>query len=362
LFEVLKSWFDGRRALRELRTTQGKRNTPYLGYFSDQITQAIIAFDGGAHDRAMQVWQEMHRTFPDLTITSAKALNLLIDMRRFDEADALILEGRSRYPRLKAMYAAAFARVAYRRGDLEETLRRCESQRREFPKSADGYMIAANALRDHGRHEEGEAILGRGVLKLPDEMDLRVLYARSAMARRAWPEALPRWMEVRRRFKEHAVGAVGAAECLREMGRYSDAETILNDAHERFEMNPWPIVELANLADARGETDRAVEYWESLIRRLPSFEHAYVMGVAAMRKAGQEDKADELLRRMALRSPGDLGVQLEFARSAERGGDTAEAVRRWARVCEEFPDCDEARVREAEARAAMEGRAAPSDR
>ena len=345
MFSGLKEWLENRRALREVRAGGSGSNRPYAAFFADQLANAKNAFDAGAPDKALHQWRELHRLFPDLTATSARALNLLIDIGQLDEADALIMESRGRYPRFKALYAAAFARVAYRRGDLEQTLRRCERLRHDYPRSADGYTIAAGCLADHGRPDEAEAMIGRGVSKVPGDIDMAVLHARHAMRREAWPEALRRWYLVRDRFKEHSVGSVGAAECLRAMGRVDDAEHLLIATRANFDSDPWPIAELANLAAAKGDHARAVEHWEYLIEYFRSFDHAYKMGVVAMRKAGQEAKADELYRIMALRSPSDLQAQLEYARSGDRCGHSG-AADRWAAIREEFPECAEAQERE----------------
>jgi tetratricopeptide (TPR) repeat protein len=347
LFETLRAWFDRRRTLREARAGGLEDNHPYSAFFAEQIATARAEFGAGRRDRAWVIWREMHVRFPDLCMRSAKALNLLIELGHHDEADALILEGRRRYPRYKAMHAAAFARVAYHRGNLEESLSRCESLRHDFPREADGYTIAAECLVAHGRLDEAEAMIGHGVSKVPGDVDMAVLYARHAMRREARPEALRRWYLVRDRFKEHCVGSVGAAECLRSMGRCDDAEHLLATARERFEKDPWPIVELANLAAAKGDHARAVEHWEFLIEHFRSFDHAYRMGVVAMRNAGQEAKADELYRIMAVRAPYDLPAQLEYARSGDRCGHPR-AAERWAAIREEFPECAEAREREVE--------------
>jgi tetratricopeptide (TPR) repeat protein len=210
-----------------------------------------------------------------------------------------------------------------------------------------GYTMAAECLGAHGRLDEAEAMLGRGVSKATGDIDMAVLYARHAMRRQAWPEALRRWHLIGDRFKEQWLGPFGAAECLRSMGRFDEAETLLTEMRERFESNPWPIAELANLAAAKGDHLRAVEYWEYLIEHFRTFDHAYRMGVEAMRKAGHEAKADELYRIMALRAPSNLEAQLEYARSGDRLGHPR-AAERWAAIREDFPECAEANEREVE--------------
>jgi tetratricopeptide (TPR) repeat protein len=353
VFGALGEWFERRRALRELRAIEGRGSSAYSGFFSDQIDVARSEFDQGRREKALETWRKMHAQYPDLCLTSEKAFNLFIDLGNHDEAEALIQEGRRRYPRHKALYATVFARVAYRRGDLEEALRRYDIVRRGFPRVADGYGIAAACFSDLGRRDEAEAMLERGVRTLPNNLDLCIRYAQDATRRDDWPEGLQRWKYVWDRF-EQTVGLLGQAECLKEMERLDEAERLLIEACERFHMNPWPFAELANLSTAKGDFDEAVQRWEAVLSRFPWFEFAYPKAAEALRQVGRHTESDEILRVGMTRSPAHLAVSLEYARNAHSRGDWAAATERWALVRERFPDCIEARERELEALAAIE--------
>jgi tetratricopeptide (TPR) repeat protein len=276
---------------------------------------------------------------------------LLLKLGSFDEVDAMMQEGRKRYPR-EEHYARGYAQSARRRGNLQEALLRCEIVRRRFPRVAEGYAIAAACLNDLGRHDEAESMIRRGVQKLPNEFELHVQHARNATQRREWPEALRRWEVVRRRFEHQFVGPLHAAQCLREMGRFAEAETILTEACERFYQIDWLYAESADLATAKGDYDVAVQRWAALLRRSPNFTIAYTKGAQALRKIGREVEADELLCIAVTRVLWDLPVHMEHARSAHRRGDSAAAAERWALVRDRFPECTEAREQEAEALAA----------
>ena len=353
MFQTLRGWLERRNAFRELRAIESQDNQAYLGFFSDQIGVARAEFDRGGQDKALRIWREMHTRFPDLTLTSEKAFNLLIDFGQHEQTEALIHEGRKRYPKYKSLFASVAARVAYRRGDLDEALRRCEMVRRQFPRVADGYTIAAACLNDLGRQDESEALLRSGVQKVTDNLDLCMRYAQSAMGRRDWEEGLRRWKIVWDRFQPTS-GLLGEAECLKELGRFDAAEIVLNDACERFHMNAWPFAQLAMLSTTKGDFDEAARRWDVVLSRFPWFEYAYPKAAEALRQVGREADADEILRVGMTRSPADLAVNLEYARSAHRRGDWAAAKERWALVRARFPDCDEARAGEIEALAASE--------
>jgi len=217
--------------MRELRAGEGQGSQAYSGYFSEQILDATREFNDGRPGKALEIWRRMHTQYPDLSLTSEEAFNLFVDFGRHDEAEALIQDGRRRYPRYRSLYDAALARVAYRRGDLEEALRRYEALRDKFPQVADGYGIAAACLSDLGREVAAEAMLERGIRRLPNNYDLCIRHAQAATRRRDWPEALKRWQMISNRF-EHLPGPLGVAQCLKELGRLSEAKEILAGACE----------------------------------------------------------------------------------------------------------------------------------
>jgi predicted Zn-dependent protease len=138
------------------------------------------------------------------------------------------------------------------------------------------------------------------------------------------------------------------------MGRMAEAEQVLTEACELFAENVYPFAELADLSTAKGKFDEAVQRWEVVLRRFPSFEFAYSKAAQALCEIGQEAEADEVLRAGITRSPANLAMTLEYARSAHRCGNWTAARERWAMVRDRFPDCAEAREQEITALAAIQ--------
>jgi tetratricopeptide (TPR) repeat protein len=147
---------------------------------------------------------------------------------------------------------------------------------------------------------------------------------------------------------------LGAAECLKQLGRMDEAEKISTDASKIFDSNPYTHAALASFATETGDFDEAVRSWMAIIELFPSFDSAYTMGAEASRKIGRESEADELLRQVVARSPLYLAGQLAYARSAHRRADWTQARERWAVVLESFPDCVEAWEKAQEALAALD--------
>ena len=180
MFEALQEWWERRRALQELRAIDDEGGFGLNNeYFLEQIDDARKAFERQDRARALKTWRELNERYPGRVITSKHALNLLVDLGGYDEAEALLRKGGMRYPRYRAMYAAVYAYVAQGRGDIEETLRRCAVLRRKFPRAAEGYTIAADCLARVGRDEEAETIIERAARR-----GIVVAHARHAVRRK----------------------------------------------------------------------------------------------------------------------------------------------------------------------------------
>jgi tetratricopeptide (TPR) repeat protein len=351
LFQALRIWLDRLRALRDLRSVEDRHGIDFRPHFVIQIDLAQRALKQGDRAQAVEIWRQLRARFPGLSAMSEDGLSLALDLGYYDEAEAMLRAGQRYQPDRKALFAMGLVRVAYRRGDLEEAVRRCMTLLRKFPAMADGYHIAATCLSDLGRHEEADAMLERGVSNLPADFSLNARYARQAMHRRAWSEALRRWGLMRGRFENPAV-PLGSAECLREMGHLAEAEEMLTETGARCGESTGLLAELANLASAKGDFSEAVRCWKNAVSLVPSFAIGYTKGAEAMRKIGREAEADELLCVAVARLKTNLAVNLEYARSAQRRHDWVAATERWKLVRDRFPDCAEARQQEAKALAA----------
>jgi tetratricopeptide (TPR) repeat protein len=352
VFEALTAWFERRRALRELRASSGEASRGYSKFFAEQMEAAKDAFDRGNSEWALLTWRDLNERFPRLSITSARGLNLAVDLGRYDEVEALIREALRRYPWHRVMLTTVYARAAQGRGDTDETLRRCEILRRKFPKVPEGYTIAAACLAGLGRPKDAEDLIDQAARRFPNNYDIAVAHARYAERRKDWPQALERWRSIKERF-ENFLAPVGMAQCLREMGRSAEAKEVATEACDRYPKSPWPHVELARIAAADKDLERAAQCWEVVRERFPDFAVGYMAGADVARWLGLESDADRILSLGIRRLRYELAVHLEYARSADRRGDRTAAKERWSMVRDRFPDCIEACERDAAMAGAM---------
>src|ERR1017187_4033282 len=113
-----------------------------------------------------------------------------------------------RQPEVSA--AILSARRATQRRDWLEAWRCWEAVRARSPHHAPAYVGAGNALREAGRYEEAELVLGDAAQCFPDDEQIAIARAWLANARGDWPTALSRWEAVRARSPHHAPAYVGA--------------------------------------------------------------------------------------------------------------------------------------------------------
>jgi tetratricopeptide (TPR) repeat protein len=351
MFQRIRDWWERRWALRHMRAEERIAGEGFKKYFGEQIQLAREAVHRGDRRDALRIWNEMHARFPYACMISNETLNLLLDLGSYDEADSMMQKGRMLRPHVDH-FGRGYVRVAHRRGNAQETLRRCEVVRKRYPRVAEGYTIASECLTELDRHDEAAALIERGRAAVPESCEIYIQRARNATRRRDWQEAALGWEVVWNRFGE-VVGAVAAAQSLKELRLYTEAERFLTEANVRFEKNVWVLMEWANLITAKGDLSDGVARWTTLLMKFPYFAPGYIRGAETMYQAGRENEADELLGTAVMKIPSDLRIHLDYARSAQRPGDRATAAERWALVRERFPDCTEAREQEAQTLAAV---------
>ena len=84
----------------EAKTFDQRLARDHVWDFKNLVQEAKDNFERGNRKRALDVWHTAQATFPDLAMTSEAALDLLVNMQRYDEAEALLSAGVKRHPKL----------------------------------------------------------------------------------------------------------------------------------------------------------------------------------------------------------------------------------------------------------------------
>jgi predicted Zn-dependent protease len=208
--------------------------------------------------------------------------------------------------------------------------------RKRAPNSTKGYWIAAASLSELGKAKEAEEILVRGIQRMPEDVGLQIEYAKLAERRLDWTEALARWRVIYDTYG-HRAGISGAANILTELGRYDEAESLLNGVMYKFgnEITIW--VTLARVAEHRKDWEEAERRWVAIRNRFPLDSMAYLYGLRPLYTLGRVAEAEKVLLDAMERIRDDPALLTEYAWIAHRRSDWAEAAQRWAALRERFP-------------------------
>src|SRR5258707_13783562 len=232
----------------------------------------------------------------------------------------------------------AAATKAVARRDWATALGMWEAVAQQYPESPEGFVGKGNAFIELGRLTEAEQLLTQAMGRFPDNLWSAVAYAQFQERVRNWREALRRWEVVRDKFPDAAVGHPGVAAVLRELGEIEEAEAAFAAAVKQFPTDVWAAHNHAEIAGRRDDWPEALHRWESVMRRFPEHAGGYVGASAALRRLDRLAEADRLIAEATKKFPSDYWAAIDFARVAALQGRWDEAVRRWDRVLQGFPD------------------------
>ena len=328
-----------------------RERTDFGWEVGERLGEIGDALRAGDPAQATRLWARLIAARSDELMRYHCAYEILLELRRFDEAEAFTAEALRRYGATPGRMEA-HARVAQRRGAKDEALRRWEAMRKKFRAVAVSYVQGAVCLADLGRIDDAEVLLTRAVRRFPDDVFAHIERARLAVRRRDWPEALHRWAVVRTRLG-HSAGVLGSAQALQELGRLPEAEAILVSAVASEPLSLEFASEFACVAERSGDATEALRRWANVRRRFPLSWVGYREEASALRAAKRFEEAEIVLLEAMGRFPHDPEVSYAFAMLATEQQDWPAAVARWASFRVAFSDRREGYERGAEALDAM---------
>lgn len=212
--------------------------------------------------------RELLREVPVSSATEASRCGgLLMEAGLVDEAEALYLAMVQSFPDHPSGFVG-LAQVARRRENWTEALERWDSILAAFDGVRNASWLSARAmvLFELGRSQEAADILADLMREFPDNPSGYVGRAQLALRQRFWQVALDRCNEILSRFGDHA-GAddwrlirVGA---LLELGRATEAETILRDAVDRAPGSVAALLRLLRVYATTGRPEVALQLLET---------------------------------------------------------------------------------------------------
>jgi tetratricopeptide (TPR) repeat protein len=247
--------------------------------------EVLAAYASGAQRRGDGLqganrWKDYSQRFGDDPNGYAIAAAALLELGRIDEAEGLLEEGVRQHPANGHLLAVS-ARVAERRADWPEALARWTAFREQLPHDPVGYAGVGIALGQLAvkQFREADIMLEEALRRFPGNGQSLGTYARLAVSRRDWPEALRRWKISCDYLPNDPACQSGLGNALRELGRFDEADKVFAKAVERWPDHPELLSSYARLAYDRQDWPAALERWRSFCSRFPSDTegHRYVM-------------------------------------------------------------------------------------
>jgi tetratricopeptide (TPR) repeat protein len=309
----------------------------------DELTYARAALDRGDRKFATEVWARLIEQYPVAARSSPLALKVLIGLRRFDEAEELMRVGRKKHPN-DPYFAKGLAEIAHSKRDFDTASERWTFLRKRFPGVVEGYTYGASAFAERNQLAQAEALALLAIKRFPDNIGGPLEYTRLAIRAKDWEEVLRRWKPIRAQF--NYIGSyIGSAQALTHLGRYDEAEALLQQARFRFGTDPGPLSEFARVAEAKGDIPAAVQRWKDVLIRFPLDMPVYFNAADAFEKLGEPAEAVTTLRAAIDRFPSELGPLLELAKLFQyKRRDFSAAANAWAALRAVFPDNEESYI------------------
>lgn len=356
IFDRIRAWRERREVFREI--DEQRRNDAELGRvrFLEALewSEALVAADQRLPAR--DLCRQISERFPRQAMESARFLRVLAEFRESDTAERLMSAGLKRRPR-NWFYLEGYAKAAEWRNDYETAFKRWNDVLRVAPNYAAAYSRAAACLAALDRPLEADATLAKGLRKDPTDVLCLIEYAKIAETMHQYDEALSRWQNLIDFPSEQSIylhnGIIGKCHCLRKIGRGADAEALLRPFIDQYGVREVILLELAAIAEDKGDLEEALKRYEALINKFPMFQPGYHGAIKTLELLGRENEADAMRLRLAHRFQDELWPWAEWARNAGRLGDGNEVAVRWHIVRERFPGSEEAWREEANAFAAL---------
>jgi len=336
LWRWYQDWRERRSALKEMDQLREADERELMGKNQNPLTLAMAALKSGDMLETAALWEEARRVVPDAVLKSKDSLDILLGLKRFDEAEALM---RDRQKRLfgDQFCLTGLAAVAEQRGDTVQALKRWEVVRDRVRDSIDGYDGCSRCLVNLGRFDEAATQLNLALRRDSFSVSARVGLARIADRKRDWPQSLARWKELAEVYRDPPAFAF-AARALAELGRADEAESYLAGPARAYLSNPYIATTYAELAERRGDVAAACDRW-SVVRAIDPYMHAgYHEGAYRLVDAGRYAEAEAVLRTAIERFPNDVWPLRNLAQIAHDQRNWTEAAARWEALRARFPE------------------------
>ena len=300
---------------------------------TDLLERADELLARGERDAALMLCFEARSQFPEAPWPWLRSAEIMIDLRRFDEAESMLEQGVSRFP---SHFWLARARALLPRavGDDLEAFTRSRALRHAFPDDPTAHSTFVHMLLDLRLVALAEAEAKAGLGRFPEYEWLQHMYARCADQAGDRSAAAARWTDLLAAHPEHEPAYAAAVHALLEMGRVDEAVGIAREGLRLFpagsaarqacdkvanaaagaDTAPASTMALEDLlsqalgAERAGHWPDAARLWMLLRERAPRFAPAFAGSARALFNLGRMAEAAIVLWQARRDLPPDASV------------------------------------------------------
>jgi predicted Zn-dependent protease len=279
----------GKAEFAESLAEEGLRKYP--GFHALRVLHGEMARHRRDWPEMARRFEFMRRKFPDSVWGYVLGGVALGELEQFDAADRLLERAIAMEPLIPPP-GVEYARLAERRGNLEEALRRWELVRERVDELA-VWLEPARIMCRMGREDEAVKLLTKARWRFQGKPEPMVELALILHRRGHLEEAARQWQAVREQCPQDERGHINGARTLRELGRLEEAEAILQAYADRRDPSPAGIIEWARIVQHRDPRE-AAKRWAIMREKFPAREEGYVEGAMALDAIGEKEAAERL--------------------------------------------------------------------
>ena len=302
-----------------------------------QLDQVSLAESANDWNKAAELLEGVIDRFPDTQSAYRRGAALYRRLGRDREAEAILVEGMTRFPSDLDLFED-YAAIAEARQDWHQATRRARLLCEKFPSHGSAHARLAVALRKTNRSQDAERALLRGQEQVPHDPHLPIQYAELAAECQDWDQAAQRFGAVRDRFPGQGWPYRRQAEMLKQAGRIAEAEAVLLDGQQRFPRELDLFLDHAELAAERKDWTEALRRFELLGQRRPDVWWLSKRMADILKAAGRVDEAEHALLAAQHTFPDEPALLIDHAELAVDRNDWSEALRRFRLLSERRPE------------------------
>ena len=185
--------------------------------------------------------------------------------------------------------------------------------------------------------EDARLCLEKVKLKSPNNPAYYKGLAKLAQANQEWDEALEMWQKLEQYSPQDMTAVIGQGNALIELGKFEEAETILQKAKVMWPDHPASYEGLARIAYRTKMWTKALKRWQEVESLFPESTIAIIGQGNALIELGEVEKAEKILEKAKTKWPDKPEFYERLAQLAQRREMRQLAYERWDEFTSHFP-------------------------